>query len=52
VPETDVLADALQEGLASVLGGRWVSDSYRTEEKMRAEALEGHYLDAEWTWRV
>jgi hypothetical protein len=52
VPEPDVLATTLQEGLASVLGGTWVADSFREEETMAAEALEAHYLDAEWTWRV
>jgi hypothetical protein len=30
----------------------WAADTFREAEKSAAEALEAHYLDPEWTWRV
>ncbi|MGW8264895.1 MAG: lipoate--protein ligase family protein [Longimicrobiales bacterium] len=52
VPELDGLAGALQRGLAAVLGGSWEAGGFRENEKRAAEALEDHYLDPGWTWRV
>jgi lipoate-protein ligase A len=52
IPEVHVLAEALQGGLALVLGGDWAPGAYRDEEEMAAGELESHYSDQEWTWRV
>ncbi len=52
VPDLDVLGFSLQQGLAETLGGSWVEDGYRSDEKMAAEELETHYEDSDWTWRV
>jgi lipoate-protein ligase A len=52
VPETTELAQALEEGLAMVLGGRWSHGSFRSHEEMAARELEAHYCDESWTWRV
>jgi len=51
IPDLDVLGFSLQQGLAETLGGSWVEDGYRSDEKMAAEELEAHYEDSGWTWR-
>jgi hypothetical protein len=52
VPDLDTLGEALQAGLAGILGGSWGRGCLRTAEESAARELEGHYLDPEWTWRV
>jgi len=52
VPDTGTLGEALEGGLAGVLGGSWRRDALRAQEKREARELERHYLDPEWTWRV
>ena len=52
VPELSRLGRSIQEGLAATLGGAWEADQYRPDEKMAAEALEAHYEDSGWTWRL
>jgi lipoate-protein ligase A len=52
LPRLDILSEAIQRGLSSVLGGVWVPDSFREGEERAAEALEARYLDPAWTWRV
>lgn len=52
VPEVENLAAALRTGLAGVLGGSWVDDERREEERVAATELEAHYLDDRWTWRL
>jgi len=52
IPDLQVLAGALQSGLRGILGGEWVQDTPREDEKKAADELEPHYLDPEWTWRA
>jgi lipoate-protein ligase A len=52
VPAQEVLTEVLRTGLAEVLGGEWMTDILRADEKSAAQELEGHYLDREWTWRL
>ncbi len=52
VPELEELTAALRAGLSAVLGGAWVEDGIRRDERVAAVALEAHYLDPEWTWRL
>jgi len=52
LPGMEALSGAVESGLEDVLGGDWVADEYREDEKRAAEEQEDHYLDPEWTWRV
>jgi hypothetical protein len=52
VPGEEVLTEALEDGLAGLLGGEWETDDYREGEVMAAVELEAHYSDDTWTWRA
>jgi lipoate-protein ligase A len=52
LPEVGSLAQALEAGLSSTLGGNWGRDSWMDAERLASEELEAHYSDAGWTWRV
>jgi lipoyl(octanoyl) transferase len=52
VPDLELLALSLEEGLALTLGGEWREGRFRAEEERAARELEAHYLDPGWTWRV
>lgn len=51
IPGRDLLESCIQEGLVATLGGTWVRDRYRDDEKMAAARLRSHYEDSGWTWR-
>jgi lipoyl(octanoyl) transferase len=52
VPDLDLLASALQRGLATVFGGEWREGTFQALEEGAARELEAHYLDPQWTWRL
>jgi lipoyl(octanoyl) transferase len=52
VPDLDLLATSLEQGLGSVLGGQWRAGRFREAEEGAARELEAHYLDPHWTWRL
>lgn len=52
LPDVDLLARSLKDGLALALGGDWREGEFRAEEERAARELEAHYLDPGWTWRV
>ena len=51
VPDPDIVAGSLVEGLEEELGGRWETGELNDPERKAAEAFRERYESPEWTWR-